>query len=365
LAEVQPQGPNAVRGVIHFESTERYSYVAADASAAYAASKLEPDRGWVRSIVWLPTVAGSNHPAFLIHDRVTKTAAKADLTTRFLLHSMNEPTTSGDTPVATCRKQLGSTEYRITNGGGAAAVRTLLPADATVHKVGGFDGGDDCRFLAWDASGVETNYPPLPENDPEVTPGTDARYRDIGGWRLEVSPATPSRDEEFLHSVAVLDEGDPSPSVALVSATGATAATLGSTVVVFANGSEPVSFASPGADGLAVVVGLPANARFGIRLEPDTTVWVEAEEAGVFTTTSQGVLSFLMAELGANGSASEEEGREGCSCRFGGSAPTGRLPASMVLVVLALLRRGAVSRARARRLGKRDERRRLTPADRR
>lgn len=296
LADSQPGGANFVRGVTRFESTSGYTYLEVDASAAYDASKIAQDRGAVRSVVWLPSVAGSVHPVFAVHDRVTKTAAKASLVTRFLLHSVNEPLPAGGTKTATCHWKVAGTTYSFVNGGGAAEVRTLLPANADVTKVGGFDGASDCRFLAWNASGVETSYPPLQANDPHFSPGTDVRYRDIGGWHLEVASPTPSQTEQFLHSVAVLDEGAAAPEATLLASTGAVAARVGKTAVVFAaDGATSVSFDSPGDDGAAVVVGLAAESKFTVKA--GSQVAVEPSSAGAFSSSAQGVLSFGIAEL--------------------------------------------------------------------
>jgi len=238
---VMPGGKAARKGVTRYASQADWTYIQADVSDAYDASKIEPHRGAVRSYLWLPTGPGLKHPALLLHDEIHKTAAKAGLTTRVLFHTADEPAPLGGEHERTCHWKAAENHFVISNEGGVVELETLWPQNATVHKVGGFDGADDCRFLAWDIAGKETNYPPWTTKDPHFTPGDLVNYRDIGSWRLEVMSAEPAKDEQFLHFMAVRDESDSVPRATAVTVTGGVGAALGPVAYVFATSADHVS----------------------------------------------------------------------------------------------------------------------------
>ncbi len=151
-------GPNTKfhRGeLLAFECTPHYTYVAGDATVAYSRDKVSE---FTRAFLHLrPDI-------FVVFDRVE--ASRPEFKKRWLLHSQNEPEVAGQT-------------FTITNGPGKLWGRTLLPAQARYEAVG----GPGKEFWV-----DGKNWPPA-----------QAVRDDTGRWRLEVSPAQPSRRDYFLH----------------------------------------------------------------------------------------------------------------------------------------------------------------------
>jgi heparin/heparan-sulfate lyase len=151
--------------VVAFETSDHFSYVAADATATYNAEKCSE---MVRQLVFVPP----NH--FVVFDRVT--SADASFGKRWLLHHANQPVVAGDT-------------WRGDQDQGRLFCRTLLPADAQLQTVG----GAGHEFMA---DGV--NYPI--SGDPNDI--TDM----MGRWRVEVSPGGARTADVFLHLIQVGDQ---------------------------------------------------------------------------------------------------------------------------------------------------------------
>jgi heparin/heparan-sulfate lyase len=147
--------------------------VKGDATAAYSPAKVSL---FTREMVYLkPDI-------FVVFDRVTATSASYKK--RWLLHSVNEPTVSGDT-------------VTVQEGSSRLFVKSLLPAPRTITKVGG-------SGHQFDVNG--TNYPP----SQTVTP-------DMGAWRFEVSPTVDAQEHQFLHVLYVCGSGTSSmPEARLV-----------------------------------------------------------------------------------------------------------------------------------------------------
>ncbi|MBW2532462.1 MAG: heparinase II/III family protein, partial [Deltaproteobacteria bacterium] len=152
--------------VIAFETSDDFSYVAADATATYRSEKCSE---MVRQLVFVPPYH------FVVFDRVTSTDASYGK--RWLLHHANQPVVSGDT-------------WRGDQDQGRLFCRTLLPTDAQLQAVG----GPGQEFMA---DGV--NYPI--SGDPGDI--TDM----MGRWRMEVSPGSARTADVFLHLIEVGDQG--------------------------------------------------------------------------------------------------------------------------------------------------------------
>jgi len=121
---------------------------------------------WLRELVFL------GYKYLLVLDRVKPGAG---VTTRWLLHSINEP------EVNVTRKLT-----IIDNGTGRLLVKTLLPADATVRQVG----GAGKAFVHKDRKGAERSWPFYRAKKG----GTQ-----LGAGRLDVVPADPSAECLYLH----------------------------------------------------------------------------------------------------------------------------------------------------------------------
>ncbi|MBW2459085.1 MAG: heparinase II/III family protein, partial [Deltaproteobacteria bacterium] len=161
--------------VLAFETSDDFSYVAADATATYRAEKCSE---MVRQFVFVPPVH------FVVFDRVT--SMDGSYAKRWLLHHAQQPVVAGDTWYGDQDK-------------GRLFCRTLLPTDAALQAVG----GPGQEFMA---DGV--NYPI--SNDPNDI--TDP----MGRWRIEVSPGAPREADVFLHLIQVGDQALQSMSPAQV-----------------------------------------------------------------------------------------------------------------------------------------------------
>jgi hypothetical protein len=143
-----------------FETNQWYSYACGDATNAYSNHKMKQ---YLRQFVHLQP------DLFLVFDRVEATSA--DYNKYWLLHTMEEP-------------EIEGTVARIAEREGRLLVRTILPEQATMNKVGG-------TGHEFDVFG--NNFPPS---------GTHYSQQDgeeWGAWRLEVTPNEPAGEHFFLH----------------------------------------------------------------------------------------------------------------------------------------------------------------------
>jgi hypothetical protein len=229
-----------------------YRYAKADATRAYQPPKLE---AFTREIVHL------REPNLLVVlDRVR--SADPSYRKAWLLHGVSEPKVVA--PAAGASVGNGGTGYRdaslvtFEDGGGRLRVHSLLPRerDVVVRGGAGFEfwtPGDE-RGGAW---GSGRNWPldppeggPLPD-DPyllkmwktfwdgiERLSPSNRRAVVPGGWRMEVSPAAPSKDDVFLNVLEIGDR-DARPTPRIMAVEGAAldgAAIEGEAVVLFAAG---------------------------------------------------------------------------------------------------------------------------------
>jgi hypothetical protein len=149
--------------IVGYRDDETFTYVKGDATAAYDPSKVQL---FTREMVYLkPDI-------FVILDRVRATSATYKK--RWLLHSVNQPTVTGDTVM-------------IQEGTSRLFVKSLLPDPRQIVSVGG-------AGRQFDVNGV--NYPP-----------SQAVTGDMGAWRLEVSPSVNAEEQLFLHVLYVCGSG--------------------------------------------------------------------------------------------------------------------------------------------------------------
>jgi len=141
--------------IVGYKDTPEFTYMKGDATAAYASSKVSL---FTREMVYLKP------DTFVVLDRVRATSASYKKT--WLLHSVNEPTISGDTAM-------------VQQGASRLFVKSLLPNPRAIAKVGG-------PGRQFEVNG--TNYPP-----------SQTITADMGAWRLEVSPSVNAQEHIFLH----------------------------------------------------------------------------------------------------------------------------------------------------------------------
>jgi Heparinase II/III-like protein len=197
-----------------------YHYALGDASHAYSRNKL---RWFTRELVYIP---GQN--LLFVFDRVVST--NPAFRKAWLLHGVNQPSIDQDNG-----KAAGGTQefrqaktFRFSEGTGELLVHSLLPKDRVITRRGGtgnefYAPGDD-HGGAW---GSGENWPleppegaPLPE-DPKLHRmwklfwGEDfnriqpSNRKNVvpGSWRVEVSPASPSEEDLFLHVLEIGSSG--------------------------------------------------------------------------------------------------------------------------------------------------------------
>ncbi len=151
-----------------------YSYLAGDITQAYTAKVSKV----TRSMVALDTANGRYPASLVVFDRVHST--KPEFKKKWLLHSIQEPEVT-DRSVTVVRDEP---PY-----GGKLFVESLLPARATITKVGG--------------PGKEFWVESLGRNFPVQKPPP----AEPGAWRIEVSPVEPAAADRFLHVLTVADAG--------------------------------------------------------------------------------------------------------------------------------------------------------------
>ena len=153
--------------VVAFETNDKYTYVAADATSCYGDKCTES----VRQFVFL-------YPDYIIvYDRVG--AKDPSYRKEWLLHTQNEPVMKKDLMMADSRD-------------GRLFCQTLLPANAKMRLVG----GEGKEFLAGDTNyALDSVYVAQCRDAAEKT----GRGPYWGEWRLEVEPSQADADDRFLH----------------------------------------------------------------------------------------------------------------------------------------------------------------------
>jgi hypothetical protein len=265
LADIQPGGHASLDGVVRSEEHPELSYALGDATKAYDPAYVTLAQ---REIVVLRDL-DRPHPAIVLFDRVGQ--ASADSVTRFLLHTIDQPTIDGAMMVNE-------------RGGARLTSITLYPTDATLNLVGG-------AGAEFTVDGV--SYP-LDPNGGEPPPSETGL--EPGAWRLEVSPGQQATSHELLHVLLVDDASaalvDPSVA-ALIDDPAAVGAEVAGWTVVFPRAAGGVSAmqytAAQSGSSRHFVTGLP----------PGTSVSysVSGTSLGTVTTGPGGCALF---ELSAN-----------------------------------------------------------------
>ncbi len=196
----------------------QYHYALGDASHAYARNKL---RCFTRELVYIP---GKN--LLFVFDRVVST--NPAFRKAWLLHGVNQPAVDQDKGGAGAQEFRQAKTFRFAEGSGELLVHSLLPKERVITRRGGggnefYAPGDD-HGGAW---GSGQNWPleppegaPLPE-DPKLRRmwklfwGEDfnriqpSNRKNVvpGSWRVEVSPASASEEDLFLHVFEIGDLG--------------------------------------------------------------------------------------------------------------------------------------------------------------
>jgi len=242
--ELLNSGPHLKRAdITAFESAPgRFDYVAADITKAYNSTWwTEPGSVPKISRVTRQFLYLREEEAFVVYDRVETT--KPEYLPKFLLHSLSKPRTgserllAGDSPedgiLETMDRKLTTTDRR-----GVLTHMVLLPLKARALKIGGPNYNCYVEQDGDQANGF---------NGVNLEGGDATQSREtaqLGLWRTEVEPVDAGTSHRFLNVLLPRLAGDtrPLPAVSPVeTGAGAHGVRVGSTVVVFAHGTEPAT----------------------------------------------------------------------------------------------------------------------------
>jgi Heparinase II C-terminal domain/Heparinase II/III-like protein len=216
-----------------FEAGSDFYYLKGNATDAYHSKGFNaPSDGkeakisnFTRELAFFPD---QPYPMLVVFDRVVSLDVKWPK--KWLLHAIDEPLVNGTvTRVEVPNRilQHAGDLVTISHNGGKLFSQTLLPASATIRKVG----GTGYEFWVDDPG---KNYPP---GDAVAKADTEA-----GAWRVEVMPGMPALTDTFLHVLSLADASVAAAPVAtLIDATAVSGAEVSNRVVLFSKKGTLVS----------------------------------------------------------------------------------------------------------------------------
>ncbi|MCK5321240.1 hypothetical protein KAJ38_01560 [Candidatus Pacearchaeota archaeon] len=214
ISDITPQSQWYCGGIIKFESViGEYDYILGNATSAYSSNKLEL---FEREFIYLRSVDG-NHDYIVIFDRVDETSSNFNKVSgivsngnypdgaskkRWILHTKNNPVISGiETIVREGKWSYNGDSVAISDGNGRLFLKTLLPNNFKINKIGGddpnIDGGDQ-NF----EDGEGNNYP-NGYNFVEIFYPPWTYDREYGSFRIEIEP-TDTDVQEYNNFLNVL-----------------------------------------------------------------------------------------------------------------------------------------------------------------
>ena len=125
----------------------------------------------------------------------------------YLLHSIGKPVINDRMVRIEASDGLDSAKT------GRLHNQVILPADATIRAIGGIE-NDQEFYVADDGTGKPHNYreefaAKFPEEaQVKAIDREKGMFREIGAWRVEVSPKAPRLDDRFLNVLSVTDGDD-------------------------------------------------------------------------------------------------------------------------------------------------------------
>lgn len=296
LSQIENGGVNHLDGVIKYEYSTDITYTVGNASKAYAASKLDQEEGFLRTLIFIRKPDYWSHPIFVVFDQVKTQAGKDGLVKRFLLHSVNEPEPIGGDIIRNGCYLVDGKTLTIRNGSGMLFSQTLLPERAVIHKIGGQTKDEDHRFMVETANSAGQyqllNYPPK-LNSPRVN-------TDMGAWRIEVMPERASQQELFLHVLSVADnDSNSSPPTAVnLSSNNAAVVLLENRHLIVLNKStenaEYLNWEMPATSPKIFIAGLHPNSSYEVKKmtsKSQDKIEVFKSDTGSLKSSSQGTLT--------------------------------------------------------------------------
>jgi len=267
---------------------DRYSYVAADLTAAYNSTQYDSEgQGGKVSRVTRQMMYLQDSDVMVVFDRVEST--NASYRKKWLLHTPNKFVGGSETVLAGSSTNgivevdgdtIAGGVMSMTNGAGKLYLQTLCPTSYTVRKVGGTgyryyveDDGNDLDGL--DGSNHD-DY-------------TERYWHDYGDWRVEIFPDAPAISDVFLNVLTPRNSAAAAPAPAELLANDAvvTAAKIGTDVIAFGT-SGPI--------GASASYDLPTGGSFRhlvVDLDAEGFYRIDAgaQAMGLFANAS-GVLAF-------------------------------------------------------------------------
>jgi len=200
LEDMQDGGENHLDGVQYYEDHKDYTYTMGDATKAYSDHKLESFR---RYIVYLREHS-YGHPAIIIYDRVVSRNPSFKKT--YLLHSIEEPVVNDK--VVT----IEGHNLRDKDNEGRLFNEVILPERNVITKVGGVRNNQEF-YVSDDGTGKPYNYNDeikgkYEELGYEAINRRGSPAREVGEWRIEISPAESRLDDTFLNVISITDGGN-------------------------------------------------------------------------------------------------------------------------------------------------------------
>ncbi|HST09624.1 MAG TPA: hypothetical protein VLL05_04560 [Terriglobales bacterium] len=275
----------------------KYHYALGDASHAYSNNKL---RSFTRELVYIP---GQN--LLFVFDRVL--SANPSFRKAWLLHGVNQPAIDHSTEKAAAGAQefRQAKIFRFSEGSGELLAHCLLPKERVITRRGGI--GDEFYAPGDDHGGAWGSGESWPLEPPEGAPlPDDPKLRRMwklfwgedfnrilpsnrknvvpGAWRIEVSPASPSQEDFFLHVLEIGASGKTGGHrVELLDGAGVQGAAFEQgPMILFSATGEPIANAE---------VSLPdmnCESLILTGLQPDATY--ELNLGGLNATSVQGVV---------------------------------------------------------------------------
>jgi Heparinase II/III-like protein len=226
-----------------FTSTDEYSYIQSDLTAAYNNSRYdENNEGGKVQRVQRALLYLNREDILLVHDRINTTdpAYRA----KWLLHSLNKPRVANEQTLAGSKDngiiRSISQQSLIQEKNSSLKVTILLPQNASQHLVG----GKDYRYY------VETDSDDTELNGTNMDAGSNEKpWFEAANWRTEIFSSTPQREQRFLIALApAINAQHPITAKPLhISDKQIYGALLASSAVIFTQNQRPFSVDLPAA----------------------------------------------------------------------------------------------------------------------
>lgn len=234
-------GPHLRRAEIPAWRSEpgAFDYIAADITAAYNSTRWsEPGQTAKVSRVTRQFLFLRPEESFVVFDRVDTTDAR--FLPKSLLHARRKPLSANETLLqgTVTNGILATTDRLLTieSDTGILTQHVLLPAQARALKIG----GPDYCFYAEDDGDQANGF--KGQNHIQGS-GRTPGNRGADGWRVEVEPVAPRRDNRFLQVLQTrlaAAAGAPPAVQLLETDAAAVALTVGNTTVIFSRDGAPL-----------------------------------------------------------------------------------------------------------------------------